>query len=219
MQPISKDNLQIKDRSETESSFGVQTYMGITENNFTTIEQADYGLLEMILSPTNLNKAYKQVKSNKGSGGVDGLGIEDLLGYLRNHKDELLESIIKGKYKPNPVRRVEIPKEGRNTRQLGIPTVVDRVIQQGIAQILCPIYEPLFSNNSYGFRPKRSAHDALQQCQTYITAGYKYTVDMDLEKYFDTVSHSKLIEVLSRTIKDGRVISLIHRYLNAGVLS
>jgi len=218
MQKISYDTSQGKDRSETESTLGVQTYMGITENNFTTIEQADYGLLAMILSPTNLNKAYKQVKSNKGSGGVDGLGVNDLLDYLRNHKDELLQTIIRGKYKPNPVRRVEIPKEGGKTRELGIPTVVDRVIQQAIAQILSPIYEPLFSNNSYGFRPKRGAHDALKQCQEYISNGYKYTVDMDFEKYFDTVSHSKLIEVLSRTIKDGRVISLIHRYLNAGVI-
>ena len=134
MQKISNDNLQVKDRSETESELGVQTYMGITENNFTTIEQADFGLLEQILSPTNLNKAYKQVKSNKGSGGVDGLGVEDLLDYLRYHKDELLQSIIRGKYKPNPVRRVEIPKEGGKKRQLGIPTVVDRVIQQAIAQ-------------------------------------------------------------------------------------
>ena len=217
-QKISQDNSQGKDRSETESELGVQTYIGITENNFTTIEQADFGLLEQILSPTNLNKAYKQVKSNKGSGGVDGLGVEDLLDYLLTHKDEILQSIIRGKYKPNPVRRVEIPKEGGKKRQLGIPTVVDRVIQQAIAQILSPIYEPLFSNYSYGFRPKRSAHDALKQCQDYITAGYKYTVDMDLEKYFDTVSHSKLIEVLSKTIKDGRVISLIHRYMNAGVI-
>jgi RNA-directed DNA polymerase len=218
MQKISHDNSQGKDRSETESKLGVQTYMGITENNFTTIEQADYGLLEMILSPTNLNKAYKQVKSKKGSGGVDGLGVEELLDYLRHHKDELLQSIIIGNYKPNPVRRVEIPKEGGKKRQLGIPTVLDRVIQQAIAQILSSIYEPLFSDNSYGFRPKRSAHDALKQCQEYISNGYKYAVDMDLEKYFDTVSHSKLIEVLFRTIKDGRVISLIHRYMNAGVI-
>lgn len=217
-QKISQDTSHVEDRSETESKLGGQTYIGITENNFTTIEQADYGLLEMILSPTNLNNAYKQVKSNKGSGGVDGLGVDDLLDYLRNHKDELLQTIIRGKYKPNPVRRVEIPKEGGKKRQLGIPTVVDRVIQQAIAQILSPIYEPLFSNNSFGFRPKRSAHAALKQCQDYITSGYKYTVDMDLEKYFDTVSHSKLIEVLSRTIKDGRVISLIHRYMNAGII-
>lgn len=217
-QKISQDNSQGKDRSETESKLGVQTFIGITENNFTSIEQADCGLLEMILSPANLNKAYKQVRSNKGSGGIDGLGVEELLDYLHTHQDELLQSIIRGKYKPNPVRRVEIPKEGEKKRQLGIPTVVDRVVQQAIAQILSPIYEPLFSNYSYGFRPKRSTHGALKQCQSYITAGYKYTVDMDLEKYFDTVSHSKLIEVLSKTIKDGRVISLIHRYMNAGVI-
>jgi group II intron reverse transcriptase/maturase len=217
-QKISQDTSQVADRSETEIKLGGQTYMGITENNFTITEQSGYGLLEMILSPTNLNMAYKQVKSNKGSGGVDGLGVEDLLDYLLKHKEELLRSIIRGNYKPNPVRRVEIPKEGGKKRPLGIPTVVDRVIQQAIAQVLSPIYEPLFSSHSYGFRPKRGAHDALKQCQNYITAGYKYTVDMDLEKYFDTVNHSKLMEVLSRTIKDGRVLSLIHRYMNAGVV-
>jgi len=218
MQKISQDTSQVEDRSETENKFGGQTYIGITENNFTNIDGNDYDLLEMILAPTNLNKAYKQVKSNKGSGGVDGMVVEELLNHLLQHKDELLTSIDIGKYKPNPVRRVEIPKEGGKKRQLGIPTVVDRVIQQAIAQILSPIYEPLFSKFSYGFRPKRSAHHALKQCQEYISSGYKYTVDMDLEKYFDTVSHSKLIEVLSRTITDGRVVSLIHKYMNAGVI-
>jgi group II intron reverse transcriptase/maturase len=217
-QKISQDTLQVADRLETERILEGQTYIGITENNFTTIERADYGLLEMILSPQNLNRAYKQVKSNKGSGGIDGLGVEDLLPYLHDHKEELLQSIAKGTYQPNPVRRVEIPKEGGKKRQLGIPTVVDRFIQQAIAQILSPIYEPLFSKFSYGFRPKRSTHHALKQCQEYISGGFKYTVDMDLEKYFDTVSHSKLIEVLSRTITDGRVISLIHKYMNAGVI-
>ena len=159
-QKISQDTSQVVDRSETESKLGWQTYMGITENNITTIEQADFGLLEQILSPSNLNQAYKQVRSNKGSGGVDGLGVDELLNYLLEHGDELIQSIIKGKYKPNPVRRVEIPKEEGKKRQLEISTVVDRVIPQAIAQILSPIYEPLFSNNSYGFRPKRSAHDA-----------------------------------------------------------
>ncbi len=172
----------------------------------------------MILSPMNLNKAYKKVKSNKGSGGVDGLSVDDLLPYLLEHKESIVNAIIQGKYRPNPVRRVEIPKEPKKTRPLGIPTVVDRVIQQSIAQILSPIYEPLFSDYSYGFIPKRSAHGALKQCQKYISEGYKYCVDMDLEKFFDKVSHSKLIEVLSKTIKDGRVISLIHKYLNAGVV-
>jgi RNA-directed DNA polymerase len=217
-QKKSQDTSHVVDRLETEIKHGGQTYIGITENNFTNIERADYGLLEMILSPQNLNMAYKQVKSNKGSGGIDGLGVEYLLPHLVEHKEELLQSIAKGTYQPNPVRRVDIPKEVGKKRQLGIPTVVDRVIQQAIAQVLSPIYEPLFSKFSYGFRPKRSAHHALKQCQEYIDSGYKYTVDMDLEKYFDTVSHSKLIEVLSRTITDGRVISLIHKYMNAGVI-
>ena len=217
MQKISQDTSQVADRTETDNKFGGQTYFGITENNFTNNEQRN-GLLEMILSPMNLNKAYKKVKSNKGSGGVDGLSVDDLLPYLLEHKENIVNSIIQGTYQPNPVRRVEIPKEPKKTRPLGIPTVVDRVIQQSIAQILSPIYEPLFSANSFGFRPKRSAHDALKQCQKYISEGYKYCVDMDLEKFFDKVSHSKLIEVLSKTIKDGRVISLIHKYLNAGVV-
>ena len=141
--------------------------MGITENNFTNNDHR-FGMLEMILSPINLNKAYKKVKSNKGSGGVD-----DLLLYLLEHKESIVNAIIQGTYRPNPARRVEIPKEPKKTRPLGIPTVVDRVIQQSIAQILSPIYEPQFSPYSYGFRPNRSAHDALIQCQKYISEGYK----------------------------------------------
>ena len=219
MQKISTDTCQVEYKSATENKLGGQTFMGMTENNFTNIEQANYGLLEMILSPLNLNKAYKQVKSNQGSGGVDGLGVDELLPYLHKHKEELIQLIINGRYKPNPVRRVEIPKTSGKTRLLGIPTVVDRFIQQAIAQTLSPIYEPQFSDYSYGFRPHRGAHDALKQCQAYISEGYGYAVDMDLEKYFDTVNHSKLIEVLSRTIKDGRVVSLIHKYLNAGVMT
>jgi group II intron reverse transcriptase/maturase len=217
-QKISQDTSQVKERSETENKLGGQTFMWITENNITNMRKNDYGMLEMILSPNNLNRAYKRVKSNKGSGGVDGLGVDKLLSYLQQYKNELIATILNGKYKPNPVRRVEIPKEEGNKRQLGIPTVVDRVIQQAIAQILSPIYEPIFSAFSYGFRPKRSQHHALKQSQAYISEGYKYAVDMDLEKYFDTVNHSKLIEVISKTIKDGRVISLIHKYLNAGVI-
>ncbi len=209
--------LQI-DRAEPEVYAGGQTYIWITENNLTNANQPSGGMLEQILSPTNLNQAYKRVNSNKGSGGVDKMEVDSLLDYLVLHKEELIQSIMEGTYRPNPVRRVEIPKENGKMRMLGIPTVVDRVVQQAITQVLSPIYEKQFSNNSYGFRPKRSAHQALNQCKAHITEGYKYAVDMDLEKFFDTVNQSKLIEILSRTIKDGRVISLIHKYLKAGVV-
>ena len=217
-QKISQDSYLGKDRTESKGHPGVQTFMWITENNITNFTECQYDLLEQILSPNNLNMAYKQVKSNKGKGGVDKMEVESLRGYLVEHKDWLLERILSGCYRPNPVRRVLIPKDNKKVRLLGIPTVVDRVVQQAIHQVLSPIYEQQFSQYSYGFRPGRNAHQALQQCQDYITSGYKYAVDIDLEKFFDTVNHSKLIEILSRTVKDGRVISLIHKYLNAGVV-
>lgn len=207
-----------KNRTESEGNAGGQTYIGITENNLTNNHLSEYGLLEFIVSPSNLNAAYLKVKQNKGAGGVDKMEVESLKDYLVNHKDEIVASIQKGKYRPSPVRRVEIPKDNRSKRKLGIPTVVDRVIQQAICQVLTPIYESQFSPFSYGFRPKRSAHQALRQGTQYITSGYSYAVDIDLEKFFDKVNHSKLIEVLSRRVKDGRVISLIHKYLNAGVI-
>lgn len=144
--------------------------------------------------------------------------VEHLLQYFKDNGEKLRKSILDGKYHPKPVRRVEIPKDNGKTRQLGIPTVVDRVVQQAIQQVLSPIYEPKFSETSYGFRLKRSAHDALKKCKEYANEGYTYVVDMDLEKFFDTVSQSKMIEILSRTIKDGRVISLIHKYLRAGAI-
>jgi group II intron reverse transcriptase/maturase len=215
---ISLDTCPQKNRAELEGYVEGQTFMRITENNLTDNNQLCNGLLEFILSPNNLNEAYLRVKRNKGKGGIDKMEVESLKDYLVAHKDELVKSILEGKYRPNPVRRVEIPKESGKTRQLGIPTVVDRVIQQSIAQVLSQIYEKQFSGKSYGFRPRRSAHQALRTCQKNITEGYVWAVDMDLEKFFDTVNHSKLIEVLSRTIKDGRVISLIHKYLNAGVV-
>ena len=146
--------------------------------------------------------------------------VDELLPYLKGNQDPLIQQIRNGRYKPNPVRRVEIPKETKGEyRRLGVPTVIDRVIQQAITQELSPIFEEQFSESSFGFRPKRGAHDALKQCQKNVNAGYVYVVDMDMEKFFDTVCQSKLIEVLSRTIKDGRVISLIHKYLNAGAMA
>jgi group II intron reverse transcriptase/maturase len=213
-----EDSLQ-KNSAEHKGYAGVHISGRITENNITDADMSEDRLLEKIVDRSNMNYAYKRVKSNKGAHGVDGMKVDELLQYLKENGDQLRQSILDGKHRPNPVRRVEIPKEdGKKIRKLGIPTVVDRVVQQAIGQVLTPIFEKQFSDNSYGFRPGRSAHDAIRKCQSNIDEGYKYVADMDLEKYFDTVNQSKLIEVLSRTIKDGRVISLIHKYLRAGVV-
>ena len=199
---------------------GAFARLSIPENNTTITTLQTNDLLEMVVHRDNLNKAFKRVKSNKGAGGIDGMSVDELLPYLKENQVRLVQQIREGKYKPNPVRRVEIPKEEKGeTRKLGVPTVVDRVFQQAIAQVLTPIYEKQFSENSFGFRPGRNQHQALRQCQQNVNDGYKYVVDMDIEKFFDTVCQSKLIETLARTIKDGRVISLIHKYLNAGVIS
>jgi group II intron reverse transcriptase/maturase len=191
----------------------------ITETDNTDVNSRRDGLFERILSRDNLNHAYKQVKKNKGSHGVDGMKVEHLLQYLKDNGEELVKLVLGGKYRPNPVRRVEIPKDNGKTRTLGIPTAVDRVLQQAVAQRLQPIFEPQFAETSYGFRPKRSAHDALRKCKEYANQGYTYVVDMDLEKFFDTVNQSKMIQLLARTIKDGRVVSLIHKYLTTGAIN
>lgn len=207
-----------RDTAEREEITEVCESPRITETDITNRAKQTEGLLEQILTDENFERAYRQVKKNKGAAGIDGMQADELLPYLRENQKKLVQTLRDGKYHPRPVRRVEIPKENGKTRKLGIPTVVDRLIQQAICQVLTPIYEQQFSDNSYGFRPKRSAHDALKKCQTNITEGYRYVVDMDLEKYFDTVNQSRLIQILSETIKDGRVISLIHKFLNAGVM-
>ena len=214
-----EDYLQMVSAEQKEDA-EVFDYGKITEKSGIITNYWTNNLLELILRKDNLNKAYKRVKSNKGAGGTDGMQVDELLPYLKENQDTLIQEIKGGRFKPNPVRRVEIPKETKGEfRKLGVPTVVDRVIQQAITQELTPIYEEQFSENSFGFRPKRGAQGALKQCQKNVNEGYVYVVDMDLEKFFDTVCQSKLIEVLGRTIKDGRVISLIHKYLNAGVIA
>lgn len=212
-----EDSLQ-ENNAEHEGNAGVYASSKITENNNTNRYAVEERLLEKIVDKGNFRVALKRVIANKGTHGVDGMKVDELRTYLNDNWETLKQSILDGKYRPNPVRRVEIPKDNGKVRKLGIPTAIDRVIQQAIAQVLSPIFEPLFSENSYGFRPKRNAHQAIKKCQEYIQEGYVYAVDMDLEKYFDTVNQSKLIEILSRTIKDGRVISLIHKYLRAGVI-
>lgn len=212
------DNCPQKSRPEAEGYAGVQTFMRVVDGCLTAEQPKQYPLLERILSPANLNAAYKQVMRNKGAAGTDKMDCARLLGYLLEHKDALTESIRQRTYRPNPVRRVEIPKDNGKKRLLGIPTVVDRMIQQAIAQVLTPIYERQFSDGSFGFRPNRGAKQALARVTEIVGKGYRYAVGIDLERFFDTVNHAKLIEILQRTIKDDAVISLIHRYLNAGVM-
>jgi len=176
-------------------------------------------LLEKILSRDNLNRAYKRVKSNHGAPGIDGMTVEAALPWLREHGDELLRSIREGRYKPSPVRRREIPKpDGSGVRKLGIPTVVDRVIQQAIAQQLQLLYEPKFSKGSYGYRPGRSAQQAIRKVKAYAEEGYGYAVEIDLSKYFDTLNHELLMNLLRRQIRDTRVTELIKKYLKSGVM-
>ena len=175
-------------------------------------------LLEKVLDKDNLNKAYKRVKANKGASGVDGMTINEALPWLKEHRDELLESIRNGKYKPSPVRKVEIPKDNGGVRKLGIPTVIDRMIQQAIAQVLTPIYEPKFSDGSYGYRPNRSAKDAILKVKEWADEGYKYAVCLDLSKYFDTLCHELLMNMIRQDIKDKRLIDLIKKYLKSGVM-
>lgn len=175
-------------------------------------------LLEEILSRKNLNTAYLAVYRNKGAAGVDGVTVSELKEHLKMHKEELLSKIRARKYTPQPVLRVEIPKENGKRRKLGIPTVVDRVVQQAIAQVLSPIYERQFSNSSYGFRPNRSCEMAVVRSLEIINDGYDWIVDIDLERFFDTVHHDRLMNLISKTVSDGDVISLIRKFLVSGVM-
>lgn len=175
-------------------------------------------LLEKILERNNMNNAYLRVVRNKGAAGTDGMTVGMLLPYLKENRESLLTSLRNGTYKPMPVLRVEIPKENGGTRKLGIPTVIDRMIQQAIVQVLQPIFDPTFSENSFGFRPGRSAHQAIYRAKSYYEQGYKYVVDMDMKQYFDTVNHDKLMHILSKTIKDKRVLQLIRRFLMSGIM-
>ena len=175
-------------------------------------------LLERILDRDNLNRAYKRVKANKGAPGVDGMTVEEALPWLKEHGKELTDSILQGKFKPDPVRRKEIPKPDGGVRKLGIPSVKDRIIQQAIAQMLMPIYEPIFAEGSYGYRPGRSAQDAIFKIRGYYDEGYEWAVLLDLSKYFDTLNHEKLLNLLRREIDDERVIQLIKRFLKSGVM-
>jgi RNA-directed DNA polymerase len=180
--------------------------------------KSDVGVWEAVFARENMQTARKRVESNKGAAGIDGMEVSELPGYLKEHWLEVREALESGTYRPNPVRRVEIPKPDGGVRQLGIPTVIDRLIQQAIAQVLTPMFEAVFSPHSYGFRPGRSAHQAVQQAQAYIAEGYEWVVDIDLEKFFDRVNHDMLMARVARLVKDKRVLKLIRVYLNSGVM-
>jgi len=174
--------------------------------------------MEQVVAAENMRRALRQVKSNKGSGGVDGMTVRELEGHLRQHWPRLRQQLLDGTYQPQPVRRVEIPKPGGGVRQLGIPTVLDRLIQQACLQVLSPLYEPTFSPHSYGFRPGKSAHQALAAAREHVAAGHTWVVDLDLEKFFDRVNHDVLMGKLAKRLGDRRVLRLIRRYLQAGVM-
>ena len=175
-------------------------------------------LIEKILSEENLNEAVKRVKANKGACGIDKMSVGELDEYFRKHKEEIISSIMNMTYKPQPVRRVYIPKTNGKKRPLGIPTAVDRVVQQATAQVLSQIYDESFSDNSYGFRPKRSAHDAIDKVLNYLNEGCEWVIDLDIEKYFDTVNHDKLISILREKVNDKTTLHLIRSFLMAGVM-
>ena len=181
-------------------------------------DSAEPDILGKILDKDNLNRAYKRVKANKGAPGVDGMTTRDARAWLKEHQSELIEKIRRGHYTPSPVRRKEIPKPDGGIRKLGIPTVIDRTIQQAMAQQIMPIYEPLFSDGSFGYRPGRSAKDVIRKIKEYVEQGYTRAVVLDLSNYFDMIGHVKLLNRLRQNVKDERVIQLIKRYLKSGVM-
>jgi len=175
-------------------------------------------VMEQVVDPDNLNRAYQRVVANKGSPGPDGMTVGQLGDWARRHKQEFIGSLLDGSYQPTAVKGVKIPKPGGGQRQLGIPTVKDRLVQQALLQVLTPLLDPTFSPSSYGFRPQRSAHDALRKAKAYVAEGYSIVVDIDLEKFFDRVNHDVLMNRLGRHVGDKRMLALIGRFLRAGLM-
>ena len=176
-------------------------------------------LMESILERDNMQRALKRVRSNKGAPGVDGMTVDQLPGYLRRHWPKIRDDLLNGRYQPMPVRRKEIPKpDNAGVRLLGIPTVLDRVVQQAVAQVLQQVWDPTFSESSFGFRPERSAHDAIRWAQAIIKAGYRVSADLDLSKFFDRVNHDRLMSRLATRIRDKRVLRLIRAFLVSGMM-
>ena len=174
--------------------------------------------MEEVCGRENCLQAFKRVKSNKGSAGIDGMTVEELPGYLKEHWPAIRDQLLRGTYKPQPVKRVEIPKPDGGVRKLGIPTVLDRMIQQAVMQVLQSSWDAEFSQHSYGFRPGRSAHQAVSEAQKYVAEGRRWVVDLDLEKFFDRVNHDKLMAAVARRVADKRMLKLIRAFLTAGVM-
>ena len=209
-----EDRVEPEDRQEAQSAELREAANGDSVSG----RKPELSLLEQILGLDNMFDAMERVVRNRGSAGIDGMTVEGLQAYLIKHYRELCESIRGGWYKPAPVKRVEIPKPDGGKRLLGVPTVIDRMVQQAIVQIVQPIFERTFSESSYGFRPGRSARQAIGRAKKYYEEGYTYVVDLDLEKYFDTVNHDLLIKMVRETVKDESVIVLIRRFLKSGVM-
>lgn len=205
-------------RPTKETGLPVETGDALTSGSATERPVGEERLMENILERGNLLRALKRVEQNKGAAGVDGMTVEELRPYLRKHWPEIGEQLLSGSYYPEVVRRVEIPKLSGGKRKLGIPTSLDRFIQQAMLQVLQERWDPTFSEASFGFRPSRSAHQAVGRAQEHLRAGFRWVVDMDLEKFFDRVNHDKLMGEVRKRVSDCRVVQLIHRYLRAGVL-
>ena len=202
----------------SDSSLALNPHGGAGARHRLTQPALHDDLMQAVVAPANMRRAWARVKANKGAPGIDGMPIEDFPAFARAHWSAIRQALLDGSYRPQPVRRVLIPKPDGGERALGIPNVVDRVIQQAIAQVMTPIFDPGFSESSFGFRPKRSAHGAVKQVQAYIKAGYRIAVDLDLAKFFDNVQHDTLMARVARRVGEKRLLALIGRYLRAGVM-
>ena len=216
----------MRQSQKTEPQADRLSRIGLENRKYTRVRSTDYGegkgmsvtIQDLVLDRNNLNQAYLRVKRNKGAAGIDGMTVFDLLQYLRENKVELITSLRDGSYKPSPVKRVEIPKPNGEVRKLGIPTVVDRMVQQAVAQVLTPIFEQIFSDNSFGFRPHRGAQDAIARVVDLYNQGYRRVVGLDLKAYFDNVNHDLMIKYLQQYIDDSWTLKLIRKFLTSGVL-
>ena len=219
MQKTQYRDSNVENKVELKGEQGVHRVSTATENQGANVQEFEYGTLEGILAKGNMWKAYERVVANKGSHGIDKMNVYELKQFLQGNLVAIREQIYQGTYRPKPVKRVEISKPDGDVRLLGIPTVLDRLIQQAIAQELTLIFDEDFSTNSYGFRKNKSAHDAVNKANTYISEGYRWVVDIDLEKFFDIVNHDILMSRVARKVKDKRVLKLIRYYLQSGIMS